>query len=48
MLATKTCNELRFGIEKGTGLSVVRLINSQSGETVLQFPSEADQVWRAH
>lgn len=41
VLASKTSNELRFGVEKGTGLSVVKLINNQSGETVLQFPSEA-------
>jgi flagellar protein FlaG len=41
VLAAKTSNELHFAMEKGTGLSVVRLINRQSGETVLQFPSEA-------
>jgi flagellar protein FlaG len=41
VLATKTSNELHFAMEKGTGLSVVKLINRQSGETVLQFPSEA-------
>jgi flagellar protein FlaG len=41
VLAAKTSNELHFAMEKGTGLSVVKLINRQSGETVLQFPSEA-------
>jgi flagellar protein FlaG len=41
VLAAKTSNELHFAMEKGTGLSVVKLINRQSGETVLQFPTEA-------
>lgn len=41
VLAAKTSNELHFAMEKGTGLSVVKLISRQSGETVLQFPSEA-------
>lgn len=41
VLASKTSNELHFAIEKGTGLSVVTLVNQKSGETILQFPSEA-------
>jgi flagellar protein FlaG len=41
VLAAKTSNELQFAMERDTGLSVVKLINRQSGETVLQFPSEA-------
>ncbi len=41
ILQTKTSNELQFSIDKDSGLSVVRLINQQSGDTVLQFPSEA-------
>jgi flagellar protein FlaG len=41
VLAAKTSNELHFAVEKGTGLSVVKLISRQSGETILQFPSEA-------
>ncbi|MDD2880929.1 MAG: flagellar protein FlaG [Rhodoferax sp.] len=41
VLANKTSNELHFAIEKGTGLSVVTLVNQKSGETILQFPSEA-------
>lgn len=41
VLASKTSNELHFAIEKGTGLAVVTLINQKSGETILQFPSEA-------
>jgi flagellar protein FlaG len=41
VLAAKTSNELHFAMEKGTGLSVVKLINRQTGDTVLQFPSEA-------
>jgi len=40
-LAEKTSNELHFAVEKGTGLSVVKLISRKSGETILQFPSEA-------
>jgi flagellar protein FlaG len=41
VLAAKTSNELHFAMEKGTGLSVVKLINRQTGDTVLQIPSEA-------
>jgi flagellar protein FlaG len=41
VLAAKTSNELHFAMEKGTGMSVVKLINRQTGDTVLQFPSEA-------
>ncbi len=41
VLAVKTSNELHFALEKGTGMTVVKLVNRQSGETVLQFPSEA-------
>jgi len=41
VLASKTSNELHFAVEKGTGLAVVSLINQKTGETLLQFPSEA-------
>jgi len=41
VLATKTSNELHFAMEKGTGMTVVKLINRKTGDTVLQFPSEA-------
>ena len=41
VLESKTSNELHFAIEKGTGISVVKLISRQSGDTILQFPSEA-------
>jgi flagellar protein FlaG len=41
VLESKTSNELHFAVEKGTGIAVVKLINRQSGETILQFPSEA-------
>lgn len=41
VLESKTSNELHFAIEKGTGLNVVKLISRQSGDTILQFPSEA-------
>ncbi|OIP19473.1 MAG: hypothetical protein AUK50_04555 [Comamonadaceae bacterium CG2_30_57_122] len=40
-MASKTSNELHFAVEKGTGLAVVSLINQKTGETLLQFPSEA-------
>ncbi|MDD2808717.1 flagellar protein FlaG [Rhodoferax sp.] len=41
VLASKTSNELQFAIDKETSLTVVKLMNRQSGETILQFPSEA-------
>nr|WP_319564045.1 flagellar protein FlaG [uncultured Rhodoferax sp.] len=41
VLASKTSNELHFAIDKDTGITVVKLTNRQSGETILQFPSEA-------
>jgi flagellar protein FlaG len=41
VLEAKTSNELRFTVDKSTGLSVVKMINQQTGETLLQFPSEA-------
>ncbi|MDD4943446.1 MAG: flagellar protein FlaG [Rhodoferax sp.] len=41
VLASKTSNELQFTIDKDTSLKVVKLMNRLSGETILQFPSEA-------
>jgi flagellar protein FlaG len=41
VLESKTSNELHFAIEKGTGINVVKLISRNTGETLLQFPSEA-------
>ena len=40
VLQTKTSNELQFSIEKGTGIAVVKMVNQDTGKTVLQFPSE--------
>ena len=41
VLESKTSNELHFAVEKGTGINVVKLISRNTGETLLQFPSEA-------
>lgn len=41
VLETKTSNELHFSIDKGTGIAVVKMTNQKSGETIMQFPSEA-------
>ena len=41
VLANKTSQELQFLVDKSTGLSVIKMINQQTGETLLQFPSEA-------
>lgn len=41
VLEVKTSNELQFSVDKSTGISVVKMINQKSGETILQFPSEA-------
>lgn len=41
VLESKTSNELHFAVEKGTGIDVVKLISRNTGETLLQFPSEA-------
>jgi flagellar protein FlaG len=41
VLEVKTSNELQFLVDKSTGIAVVRMINQKTGETLLQFPSEA-------
>jgi uncharacterized FlaG/YvyC family protein len=41
VLEGKTSNELKFSVDKSTGISVVKMINQQTGETLLQFPSDA-------
>ena len=41
VLETKTSNELQFSVDKSTGITVVKMINRQNGETLLQFPSDA-------
>ncbi len=41
VLEVKTSNELRFSIDKSTHIPVVKMINQKTGETLLQFPSEA-------
>ena len=41
VLQAKTSNELQFSVDKSTDIAVVKMINQQTGETLLQFPSEA-------
>jgi len=41
VLESKTSKELQFSVDKSTGISVVKMINQQTGETLLQFPSDA-------
>ena len=41
VLESKTSKELQFSVDKSTGMSVVKMINQQTGETLLQFPSDA-------
>ncbi len=41
VLESKTSKELQFSVDKSTGIPVVKMINQQSGETLLQFPSDA-------
>lgn len=41
VLQAKTSNELKFSVDKSTDIPVVKMINQQTGETLLQFPSEA-------
>ncbi len=41
VLASKTSKELQFSVDKSTGIAVVKMINQQTGETLLQFPSDA-------
>lgn len=40
-LANKPSSELQFAIEKGVGFSVVKLIDLQTGDAIMQFPSKA-------
>lgn len=39
-LVNKASNELRFTIEEGTGISVIKLIDRQTGDAIMQFPSQ--------
>lgn len=41
VLQVKTSNELQFSVDKSTEIPVVKMINQQTGETLMQFPSEA-------
>lgn len=41
VLESKTSKELQFSVDKSTGIPVVKMINQQTGETLLQFPSDA-------
>ena len=40
VLQSKTSSELEFSVEKGTGMTVVKLIDRQSGDVLMQFPSQ--------
>lgn len=39
-LVNRSSNELRFAVEEGAGMSVVKLIDLDSGDTIMQFPSK--------
>ncbi len=41
VLQAKTSNEMQFSIVKGAGIEVVKMVSTETGETVMQFPSEA-------
>jgi flagellar protein FlaG len=41
VLQVKTSNELQFSVDKSTDIPVVKMINQQTGETLMQFPSDA-------
>ena len=41
VLESKTSKELQFSVDKSTGIPVIKMINQQTGETLLQFPSDA-------
>lgn len=40
-LANKPSSQLQFALEKGTGISVIKLIDLQTGDAIMQFPSQA-------
>lgn len=40
VLEAKTANELKFSIVKGAGIEVVKMVNQETGKTIMQFPSE--------
>jgi uncharacterized FlaG/YvyC family protein len=39
-LAKRSSNELRFAIEAGAGISVIKLVDLKTGEDIVQFPSK--------
>lgn len=39
-LINRSSNELRFAIEEGAGISVVKLVDLETGEAIMQFPSK--------
>jgi len=39
-LINRSSNELRFAIEEGAGVSVVKLVDLQTGDAIMQFPSK--------
>lgn len=39
-MANKPSNELRFSIDDDTGISVIKLLDQKTGETIQQIPSK--------
>ena len=39
-LVNRPSNELRFTVEKGVGMTVVKLVDIKTGEDLVQFPSK--------
>lgn len=40
VLEARTSNEAQFSVVKGTGITVVKMIDQSTGKTITQFPSE--------
>ncbi len=39
-LVNRPSNELRFTLEEGAGMSVIKLIDIKTGDAIMQFPSQ--------
>lgn len=39
-LLNRSSNELRFAVEEGVGVTVVKLIDLKTGDAIMQFPSK--------
>ena len=39
-LVNRSSNELRFTLEEGAGIAVVKLIDLKTGDAIMQFPSK--------